>query len=80
MQIIKGIKKSLQDVEALVNIYQKEIIINHPLNLINVSDTNIKGYYDSYIVDIYGNNLVVSELTNITKISGKIIKVIYESK
>ena len=80
MHIIKEIKDSLHDLEALINIYQKEIIFNKPINLINVTDTNIKGYYDHYYLDVLGDNLVVLELTNITKISGKINKVTYESK
>ena len=80
MQIFKSIQTSLQDLNAFINIYENEIIINKDVSLINVTNQSVELYYHHQYVTIIGDDLSIVELTNITKIKGTIKKVIYEIK
>ena len=80
MKLLNQIKDSLKDVDALINIYQNEVIFNYDVNLIDVSDNSIYFFYHNLYVTITGDNLSITELTNITKIKGNIKKLLYEVK
>lgn len=78
MNILKGIRESLQDCEAKINIYQSEIDINELMILDLVDSKNIILHQANMTINITGDNLKIIELTDIIKISGHINKIIYE--
>ena len=78
--MLEGIKDSLKDLDAIINIYQNEIIINTKANLITISDEVISLFYQKTYLEIIGNNLKITELSNITKITGTFKNLSYEVK
>ena len=78
MKLMEGLKDSLKDLEALINVYNNQVSFNKPINLIEVCDTKIEGHFKDYSFLITGKDLVVCELSNITVIKGLIKKVLYE--
>ena len=78
MKLIKGLQDSLKDLNAIVNVYYNQVSFNKPINLTGVSDTKIEGYNDRYYFKVLGSGLVITELSNITVIKGKVKKVLYE--
>ncbi|MBO4245306.1 MAG: hypothetical protein J5892_01045 [Bacilli bacterium] len=78
--MLQGIKDSLKDLDAIINVYQNEINVNNKANLITISDELISLFYQNKFITIKGSKLKITELSNITKIIGNIKELTYEVK
>jgi len=64
MHILKTLKNYLYDENYVVNIYNNYFYLFNYLELIKLTDTNIKIKFEKFNIDITGENFMVYKMTN----------------
>jgi len=64
MHILKTLKNYLYDENYVVNIYNNYLYLFNYVELIKLTDTNIKIKFEKFNIDITGENFMVYKMTN----------------
>ncbi len=76
MHLLKTLKNYLYDQNYVVNIYDNYLYLFNYIELIHLTDTNLKVKFQNFIIEVEGKSFLIYKMTNNEMlIKGEVINV-----